>query len=757
MHFIPVALTNKQELCIDTYELTFSLPETCEYACSPGQYIWLILGQLNVVDTKGNRRAFSFSSVTPKEKTFSIIFRRGSSEYKKHLLSLPLGAALHITPPVGENFVVRDIPDKHIVFIAGGVGITPFLSFLRSGKQTQSASKKLIFINHNHDRAFLLEEIDTLSKQQSIEFTPHFGSFESTLIDQEKIEKSFFYISGSHSFVQKVYKDLASLGVQPEALFFEQYYPQHTTKMQAYFNKLTVHQSAIVSNPFKMLVENTSSHLVATDENGFIVYANQAAQTMTGFTFQEMVGNTPRLWGGLMNHDFYTKMWNTIKIDKKPFFGEIKNRKKNGQIYFALGRITPILDEDQVIGFIASEEEITERVTLENEVLQQKEQLLKAKKISDAMLDSIGEGVIAHDQNAKVIEINPTALQLFGMKHADFIGKSFTEVIQAETEQGEPISQENRPLKLVSRTNRPQTDTLVYVRKDNSRFTAMVANSPILVDGTTMGVIQTIRDITKEKKIDEMKTEFISLASHQLRTPLSTINWYLEMVLNGDAGPINSEQEKFVKEAYQGSSRMVALVNALLNVARIESGTFIVDPTETNIVQLVRSVLDELKPQTDEKKQHIMFEKDDLPLMMLDYQLTRIILQNLLTNAVKYTPENGTVTVELRQLSKDTKIRDNLVLDQDSFLIKVSDTGIGIPTNDQSLIFKKLFRASNVVKLDTEGTGLGLYIIKSIVEQSKGYLWFESQEQVGTQFYVVLPLSGMIKKEGSRKIEHLEH
>ena len=407
-----------------------------------------------------------------------------------------------------------------------------------------------------------------------------------------------------------------------------------------------------------------------------------------------------------------------------------------------------------MVGFIASEEEITQRVKFENEIQQQKEQLLTAKKVSDAMLDSIGEGVIAHDQNGIVIEVNPTALQLFGLQQTDLIGKSLVDVVAAETEQGKPISQENRPLKLVSYTNKPQTDTLIYVRKDNSRFTALVTNSPILVDGTTIGVIQTIRDITKEKKIDAMKTEFISLASHQLRTPLSTISWYLEMVLNGDAGPINNEQEKFLKEAYQGSSRMVALVNALLNVARIESGTFIVDPTETNIVQLARSVLDELKPQTDEKKQRVMLEKDDLPLMMLDYQLTRIILQNLLTNAVKYTPENGTITVELRQLSKNTKIRDNLVLDQDSFLIKVSDTGIGIPTNDQSLIFKKLFRASNVVKLDTEGTGLGLYIIKSIVEQSKGYLWFESQEQVGTQFYVVLPLSGMIKKEGSRKIEH---
>ncbi len=259
--------------------------------------------------------------------------------------------------------------------------------------------------------------------------------------------------------------------------------------------------------------------------------------------------------------------------------------------------------------------------------------------------------------------------------------------------------------------------------------------------GAPMAMVGTAQDITKEKEIDKAKTEFVSLASHQLRTPLSTINWYSEMLLAGDAGALSVEQKKYVDEIYGGNQRMVALVNALLNVSRIDLGTFSVELEPTNVAELAHNVVKELQPDILTKNLGVEEQyADGLPVMNVDPKLMRIILQNLLSNAVKYTPEAGSITLTV------SKVKDQLS-------IVVKDTGYGIPAAQQAKIFTKLFRADNVREKDTSGTGLGLYLVKSVVEHSGGQVWFESEEGKGTTFYVTLPLSGMKAKPGTRRLD----
>jgi len=180
------------------------------------------------------------------------------------------------------------------------------------------------------------------------------------------------------------------------------------------------------------------------------------------------------------------------------------------------------------------------------------------------------------------------------------------------------------------------------------------------------------------------------------------------------------------------------LVNALLNVSRIDLGTFAIVPEPCDFVELSKSVLSELIPGIKTKKMEIeeVYDKN-LPKINADPKLARIIFQNLLSNAVKYTPEKGKISVSIKKEDKD-------------ILITVKDTGYGIPKKDQPRTFEKLFRADNVRQKDPDGTGLGLYILKSILEQSGGKIWFESEENKGTAFYVTIPLSGMKAKEGSR-------
>lgn len=360
---------------------------------------------------------------------------------------------------------------------------------------------------------------------------------------------------------------------------------------------------------FKLAVDNVYSHIVITDKDGVCIYANKSVERITGFSIKEVLGQkvgTKKNWGGLMDDEFYHKLWRTIKVEKKPFSGEVKNKRKNGEEYDSFAIISPILDEHGHVKF--------------------------------------------------------------------FVGIE--------------------------------------------------------------------RDITQEKMIDRAKSEFVSLASHQLRTPLSTINWYAEILLAEDAGKLNKEQKEYLKEVYKGNQRMVDLVNALLNVSRIELGTLAVEPEATDLVDLAESVLNEIKPQIDKRKQNVVkkFGKN-IPKIVLDPKLMRIVFQNYISNAMKYTPEKGKIEVAITKKGKEV-------------LISVKDNGMGIPKNQQDKIFSKLFRADNVREKETDGTGLGLYIVKSVIEQFGGKVWFESVENKGTTFYASIPIEGVKAKEGTKGLEY---
>lgn len=231
------------------------------------------------------------------------------------------------------------------------------------------------------------------------------------------------------------------------------------------------------------------------------------------------------------------------------------------------------------------------------------------------------------------------------------------------------------------------------------------------------------------QEIDKLKSEFISVAAHQLRTPLSGIKWILKMVMDGDMGEIAQEQREFLQRGYQANERIINLVNDLLNVSRIEEGRFGYSFVNYDLVKLIQEVVQDNKDIFARKNLQLEFIKSEkkLPKVKVDPDKLRLAIQNLLDNAHDYTLKG--------------KVIINAVQKNNEIQVSIKDAGAGIPESQKANIFNKFFRGSNVIKLDTDGTGLGLFIAQNIIQKHDGSIWFKSQENKGTTFYFTLPLS----------------
>ena len=407
------------------------------------------------------------------------------------------------------------------------------------------------------------------------------------------------------------------------------------------------------------------------------------------------------------------------------------------------------------LALVAKEKEnIRKKLAVTAEELKLKAENIEQVEAKDqAILASIDDGVVACDKNGLVLLFNKAAELLTGLSAKEAIGQHYSYSLKFVRESDDKKSEDLIGMALIKGRATKMASHTMLIKKNGYKIPVSDSIAPVRNSQKILiGCVIVFRDATQETMIDKAKTEFVSLASHQLRTPLTTVNWYSEMLLTGDAGPLNEKQREYLNEIYKGSKRMGSLVNALLDVSRIEMGTFTVEPEPTNIPLLVRNVVDELQPQIDKK--NLKFSEkyvDNLPIIEADPKLLQMIFQNILSNSVKYTPDNGNINLEISLSDAQgsvVKTKEKKM----NIMIKVSDNGYGIPRLNKNKIFTKFFRADNVRAKDTEGTGLGLYIVKGIVDQSGGRIWFESNENKGTTFYITLPIAGMKKKVGTKTL-----
>lgn len=246
--------------------------------------------------------------------------------------------------------------------------------------------------------------------------------------------------------------------------------------------------------------------------------------------------------------------------------------------------------------------------------------------------------------------------------------------------------------------------------------------------GATVGLTLSFRDVTREREVDRMKSDFVSLVTHQLRTPLAGIKWLLELTA-GEPG-LSEDIRSYVQDARESADRLVGLVNDLLDVARLEQGRLKIDAQETDLGALTRSVVDEVRLLAGEKGHRLSIAgADEIPAVVVDPMLLRQVVTNLLSNAIKYSPPNGSIAIRMRY-------------DDGAVAWAIQDSGIGVPKAEQGRLFEKFFRAENAATTVTDGTGLGLYLVRLIVERFGGRVWCESEECQGARFTFTLPLAG---------------
>jgi PAS domain S-box-containing protein len=337
-----------------------------------------------------------------------------------------------------------------------------------------------------------------------------------------------------------------------------------------------------------------------------------------------------------------------------------------------------------------------------------------------AIITNFSDGLLVFDERKNLTLINPSAEDFFEVKASEVIGRSLSELMEFSKFKGliELFISETKEIfrkELKVKESLILEVSIIHIKRGKE----------------ILGNLIILHDITREKEIERIKSEFVSLTAHQLRTPLSAIKWTLKMILDGDLGKINKDQEDYLQKTYISNERMIHLINDLLNVSRIEEGKYLYRPAFVQLDELTQLVISSYKSELERRNLKLIFKKPDkaLPKVKIDVEKINLVITNFLDNAVKYTSSKGEIKICLNYMEKRKEIE-----------FSIKDSGIGIPERDQKRLFTKFFRSENAVRMETDGSGLGLFITKNIIEAHGGRVWFESKDGKGSTFYFVLPV-----------------
>ncbi len=500
--------------------------------------------------------------------------------------------------------------------------------------------------------------------------------------------------------------------------------------------KLSESQAAELTK-FKLVIDNTSQHIIITDIDGIIIYANHAVEIITGYSINEVIGQKPSLWGMQMPTEFYTDLWKTIKVDKKTFSGEITNKRKNGEIYTAKSFISPVLDDSGDIKFfVGLETDISKEKSLESALIKEKESVEqkvveRTRELSEeharllSSINSIPFGFIIFDNNENIIIKNDLIIDMLKFDNTKL--PSMNDVIEF-------LSKDDN-VKIVINTNFKDKKVceLKEIAIGAKTYRGIIA--PIKPDegqDEIIGHLFMLEDITEAKILERSKDEFFAVASHELRTPLTAIRGNSSMLLDSYTDKVKDKDvNEMLVDINQASVRLIGIVNDFLDVSRLEQGKIEIKNKEFDMFDLVEKVLKSEKEMAEAKNLTLEFVKGKIKSVNIlsDQEKTEQVLLNLVGNSIKFATK-GKVTISIIVIDNFMKI-------------SVSDEGPGISEKSQNLLFRKFQPASeDILTRDvTKSTGLGLYISKLLVSKMGGTIGLEkSVIGEGSTFFFTLPL-----------------
>ncbi len=395
-------------------------------------------------------------------------------------------------------------------------------------------------------------------------------------------------------------------------------------------------------------------------------------------------------------------------------------QKADGNYAFVLDRGFIARDrKGKAIRLIGSMQDITAQKLAEEK--------LQTEKIKDeAILENIGDGLIVTDEEARIMIINKSAQEMLGYTLKEVENKKLIAVVPMKDKLNNPIPEESRPMTKALITGKKIVATYFYQRPDKSTFPASVTVTPIIIGNKIVGTIEVFRDITREKEVDQMKDEFVSIASHELRTPMTAIKGLVSMIEEGDYGKISDDLKEPLGDIAVSTQRLIYLVNDLLNVSRIEAGRVKYEITTFPIHDVLKEVVNLLQPIAKEKNLTLTTEHINQTIIQADCNKLKQIMNNLLGNSLKFT-DKGSITVSTKEVD-------------DHLIIFVTDTGMGITPVDQKKLFGKFQQISSQQEGKPQGTGLGLYISQELAHKMGGDLRIEKSELgKGTTFSFSIP------------------
>jgi len=369
---------------------------------------------------------------------------------------------------------------------------------------------------------------------------------------------------------------------------------------------------------------------------------------------------------------------------------------------------------------------------------------------SDVVINAIDDGVLAISKDGNIELINPSAQQIIGWDQGDALGLNWKSVLKLVTSDGKDVEDLENPIAQSLSKNQPtHNDKLFLLTSSEKRILVSIVSSPVGTDGE--GIIVVFRDITKEKAEEREQAEFISTASHEMRTPVASIEGYLGLALNPATAHIDEKARDFITKAHESAQHLGRLFQDLLDISKVEDGRMKNNPKIINVNEFLKDIFDGLATKANEKQLNYIFmpdiidegkEKSLQPIFYanIDPDHFREVVSNLIENAIKYTP-SGEVVV-------------NVTGDDKQISVSVKDSGIGIPAEDIPHLFQKFYRVDNSDTREIGGTGLGLYLSRRLAEAMSGNLRVESKYKEGSTFYLEIPR--MNSSEAKQRLESAE-